>query len=83
MQHGAGLNEIALAFVNTTSRSYFGKMNLTLGSVVPLAMFFSMHLFLNIKISFQARAGGCFQKPGILFSLQDLCFASDGSPAQS
>ena len=39
MQHGAGLNEIALAFVNTTSRSYFGKMNSTLGSVVPLAMF--------------------------------------------
>ena len=30
MQHGAGLNEIALAFVNTTSRSYFGKMNSTL-----------------------------------------------------
>ena len=39
MQHGAGLNEIALAFVNTTSRNYFGKMNSTLGSVVPLAMF--------------------------------------------
>ena len=39
MQHGAGLNEIALAFVNTTSRSNFGKMNSTLGSVVPLAMF--------------------------------------------
>ena len=24
-----------------TSRSYFGKMNLTLGSVVPLAMFYN------------------------------------------
>ena len=30
MQHCAGLKEIALAFVNTTSRSYYGKMNSTL-----------------------------------------------------
>ena len=30
-----------------TSRSYFGKMNSTLGSVVPLAMFFSFRPLVN------------------------------------
>ena len=50
MQHGAGLNEIAFAFVNTTSRSYFGKMNSTLGSVVPLAMFYNLLLWVSLTL---------------------------------
>ena len=41
-----------------TSRSYFGKMNSTLGSVVPLAMFSNMLVFvmaistLNLSVVF-------------------------------
>ena len=51
--NGAGLNEIALPFVNTTSRSYFGKMNSTLGSIVPLAMFFhTAHSLFPLKSSY-------------------------------
>ena len=32
-----------------TSRSYFGKMNSTLGSVVPLAMFIYLYFFLQVN----------------------------------
>ena len=45
------LSRICVRALDMTSRSYFGKMNSTLGSVVPLAMFF---IYAVVKCSGQA-----------------------------
>ena len=57
-----------------TSRSYFGKMISTLGSVVPLAMFFFQKIPLNgKKVVFDSFAKNRFVYKGL--SLKD-CLAS-------
>ena len=43
-----------------TSRSYFGKMNSTLGSVVPLAMFLPSHVVIEADSK-------------LLFRFRDIC----------
>ena len=64
------MNLIKICFwtCNMTSRSYFGKMNSTLGSVVPLAMFFLWSCF-SLLLPASIAVIVCFQQTKILHPL--------------